>query len=455
MNIREKARELKAGCEQLLSTAESEDRTLSADEQETYDSKFAALEGALAQIRRADELAVVSAGLAEPSTPPVGPEAAIAPDQTRDEGVEVRVVKDRAVERGFDNIGEQLQAIAHASNPESRYENVDKRLFFLEERGGNPNGEVRQSGASELVASTGGYLVQKEFNDAIVERVYSIGEIASRVTRQAIGPNANGLKFNIIDESSRAAGSRWGGVRAYWVAEAGALTSSEPTFAQVELTLKKVAALFYATEELLMDQTALAGLVERVVPEEIMFKVEDAIIDGSGSGQPLGISNSAAVVSQAKESGQTATTINATNVEKMWSRLWGPSRATSVWLINQDAEPQLTALADSNGNAIYLPPGGLSDTPFSRLYNRPVLMSEYCATLGTVGDIQLVDLSQYFLIDKGGVRGDSSMSVRFLYDERAFRWMYRCDGQPSWNSALTPFNGSNTLSPFVNLATRS
>jgi len=273
--------------------------------------------------------------------------------------------------------------------------------------------------------------------------------------RQTVGPNANGIKFNIIDESSRAAGSRFGGVRGYWVAEAGALTSSEPTFAQVELTLKKLACLFYSTEELLMDQTALAGLVERVVPQELTFMLENSILEGSGSGQPLGISNSAAVVTQAKKGSQAATTIVTDNVINMWSRLWGPSRANAVWLINQDAEPQLTALADSNGNAIYLPPGGLSDTPFSRLYNRPVLMSEYCATLGTVGDIQLLDLSQYFLIDKGGVRADSSMSVRFLYDERAFRWMYRVDGQPSWNSALTPLNGSNTLSPFVNLATRS
>jgi HK97 family phage major capsid protein len=451
MNIREKARELKAQCEELLSTAESEDRTLSADEQETYDSSFVELEGALAQIKRADNLAVVSAGLAEPATPSVGPTAALEPEQTR----EVVVGNDRAVAKGFDNIGEQLQAIAHASHPESRYESIDKRLFHVQERGGNPDGEVRQSGASESVASKGGYLVQKDFNDQILERVYSIGDIASRVTRQTIGPNSNGIKFNIIDESSRAAGSRWGGVRAYWVAEAGALTSSEPTFAQVELTLKKVAALFYATEELLMDQTALAGLVERVVPQEIMFLVEDAILGGSGSGQPLGISNSAAVVSQAKKSGQAATTIVTDNVTSMWSRLWGPSRANAVWLINQDAEPQLSTMADANGNALYLPPGGLSDTPYSRLFNRPVLMSEYCATLGTVGDIQLVDLSQYFLIDKGGVRGDSSMSVRFLYDERAFRWMFRCDGQPSWNNPLTPANGTNTLSPFINLATRS
>jgi HK97 family phage major capsid protein len=219
--------------------------------------------------------------------------------------------------------------------------------------------------------------------------------------------------------------------------------------------LKKVGALFYATEELLMDQTALAGMVQRVVPQEIMFLVEDAILGGSGSGQPLGISNSAAIVTQAKKTGQAATTVIADNVTNMWSRLWGPSRANAVWLINQDVEPQLSTLADANGNALYIPPGGLSNTPYSRLFNRPVIMSEYCATLGTVGDIQLVDLSQYFMIDKGGVRADSSTSVRFLYDERAFRWMYRCDGQPSWSSPLTPANSANTLSPFINLATRS
>jgi HK97 family phage major capsid protein len=456
MDNRQKARDLRDSCEKLLASAEAEGRSLSEDEQKQYDSQFTQLESTLDQIKRADQLAMISAGMAEPSDQSVGPVAATEPEQTREnEDVEVRVVKDRAVERGFGSIGEQLQAIANASHPESRFENIDKRLFWLQERGGNPENETRQSGASEAIASDGGYLVQKDFNDAILERTYSIGEIASRVTRQGIGPNANGLKFNIIDESSRANGSRWGGVRAYWTAEAGALTASQPTFTQVELTLNKLTALFYATEELLMDQTALAGLVERIVPEEIAFKVEDAILDGTGAGQPLGISNSAANVTVAKESGQTATTVVAANIEKMWQRMWGPSRSTAVWLINQDCEQQLMAMADANNNAIYLPPLGLSDTPFSRIMNRPVLTSEYCATLGTVGDVRLVDLSQYMLIDKGAVRGDSSMHVRFLYDERAFRWLYRCDGTPTWNNPLTPYNGSNTLSPFIDLATRS
>tara|TARA_R110001599_G_scaffold115077_2_gene281402 strand:+ start:197 stop:1477 length:1281 start_codon:yes stop_codon:yes gene_type:complete len=426
---------------------------MTEEEQKQYDSDFSELEGVLSQIKRADRLAEIAGDLSEPATTPVGPEASVAPDQTRDHA-EVRMGKDRQNERGFDSIGEQLQAIAQASHPESRFESVDKRLHFLQERGGNPENEKRASGASEAVASDGGYLVQKDFNDTILEKVYSTGEIASRVTRQAIGPTANGLTYNMLDETSRAT-TRFGGLRAYWTAEAAALTASQPTFAQQTLTLNKLACLFYATEELLMDQVSLAGLVERAVPQEIAFKVEDAILRGTGSGQPLGILNAPATVSQAKESGQTATTINATNVEKMWSRMYASSRGTMVWLINQDCEPQLTAMT-SGDHPIYMPPLGLSDTPFSRLYNRPVIATEYNSTLGTVGDIMAVDLSQYMLIDKGAVMGDSSMHVRFLYDERAFRWMYRCDGQPMWNAALTPFKGSsNTQSPFITLATRS
>jgi HK97 family phage major capsid protein len=450
--FRKRARELQTTCEKLLSLAGEEGRSLTADEQTSYDASFTELEGAIAQIKRADSLADMGADLAQPASASIGPVAATAPEAAP---VEVRVGHDRHVARGFSDIGEQLQAIAQAANPEFGHENIDKRLLYLQERGGNPDGEVRVSGASELVASTGGYLVQKDFNDSIAERVYQTGQIASRVTRQEIGPQANGLKFNVIDETSRANGSRWGGVRAYWTAEGAALTSSEPTFAQITMSLNKLTALFYATEELLSDQTSLAGIVERVVPEEIGFQVESAILGGSGSGQPLGISNSASLVSQAKVTSQTADTINSTNVAAMWGRMWPASRANAVWLINQDAESQLTALADAAGNSIYLPPLGLSDTPFSRLFNRPVIVSEHCQTLGDAGDIQLVDLSQYMMIDKGGVRGDSSMHVRFLYDERAFRWQYRCDGQPMWNSALTPANGTATTSPFINLAARA
>jgi hypothetical protein len=48
----------------------------------------------------------------------------------------------------------------------------------------------------------------------------------------------------------------------------------------------------------------------------------------------------------------------------------------------------------------------------------------------------------------------TSMHVRFVTDEMTFRFTYRVDGQPLWNVPLTPFQGSNTKSPFIVLAQR-
>lgn len=104
---------------------------------------------------------------------------------------------------------------------------------------------------------------------------------------------------------------------------------------------------------------------------------------------------------------------------------------------------------------MYVPAGGLSEKPYGTLFGRPVIPLEQCSAAGDVGDIILADISQYLLIDKGGIKAASSVHVRFLYDENVFRFIYRVDGQPIWNKPLTPFKGSATVSPFVTLAKRS
>jgi hypothetical protein len=47
------------------------------------------------------------------------------------------------------------------------------------------------------------------------------------------------------------------------------------------------------------------------------------------------------------------------------------------------------------------------------------------------------------------------MHVKFEEGETAFRFTYRTNGQPLWESALTPKNGTNTVAPFVVLAERA
>jgi HK97 family phage major capsid protein len=72
-----------------------------------------------------------------------------------------------------------------------------------------------------------------------------------------------------------------------------------------------------------------------------------------------------------------------------------------------------------------------------------------------VGDIVLADMSQMLLADKGAPEVASSMHVRFVQGEQAFRFTYRVDAQTTWKKPLTPKNGGATLSPFVGLASGS
>ena len=77
---------------------------------------------------------------------------------------------------------------------------------------------------------------------------------------------------------------------------------------------------------------------------------------------------------------------------------------------------------------------------------------EFLKEGAAVGDFMLVDLSQYLFIQKL-LQTAASMHVAFATDEMAFRVTWRVDGKPAWISALTPFKGSNTQSPFVAIAT--
>jgi len=365
----------------------------------------------------------------------------------------------------FPDLGTQLKAVANVTTRTATIEQGN-RLDAVKALA------VKASGANEQIGSEGGFLVQSDFSSTIYERAYVTGEITRRCSKQPIGAGFSGVKIPAVDETSRANGSRWGGLRAYWASEAATATATKPAWRIISLELKKLLAAMYATDELLEDTSALTGYAMRVVPLEIAFKIEDAIINGTGGGLPLGILNAAGstLVSVAKESGQAAATIVYNNVLKMWARMWaggagpniangtGGSQSATVWLINQDVLPSLATMqlpVGTGGSAVFLPPGGASGSPYGTLLGRSLIPVEQCKTLGTKGDIMLVDLSQYILADKGGIKAASSIHVQFLAEETTFRWSFRADGQPLWNSALAPFNGSNTQSPFISLDTRS
>lgn len=404
----------------VLNKAEAEDRFLSEEEQKDIDKYEEEIRAWDESIGRAEKL------------------LAIEPEDRSSEKPEVKPTPAKDNEKRFSSFGEQLMAAYRAAMPGGK---VDERLSTR-----------AASGLNESTPSDGGFLVQQDFVTELLKRTYETGILASKVKKIPISTNANGMKINAIDEDSRANGSRWGGVQTYWEGEADELTASKPKFRQMELSLKKLTGLCYATDELLQDAAALEAVIRQAFAEEFGFKIDDAILSGSGEGEPLGILNSGAIVTVAKEASQTDI-ITVENLIKMWNRLWSRSRANAVWYINQELEPYLYTLKIGD-KPVYIPAGGLSEKPYGTLFGRPVVPIEQCSAAGEVGDIILADIGQYLLIDKGGVKSASSIHVRFLYDENVFRFIYRVDGKPIWTKPLTPYKGSATVSPFVTLAKR-
>jgi len=351
---------------------------------------------------------------------------------------------DLAGDKPFASLGEQLLAVARAQSPGGT---VDPRLHRL-----------AASGASEKVGADGGFLVQQDFNTSLLAKAQEQAVIAPKCTSIPLTSNSNSIKLPFVKETSRATGSRWGGVRVYRRDEAATVTAAKPTFDYLELKAEPLMGLAYVTDELMDDAPAVETVLGNAFASEFAFVIDDEILNGTGAGQCLGVLNAACLVSQAKETGQAAATVVAENISKMWARIPPRSKPRGSWFINSEITPQLDQLNFSVGTAgqlVYMPPNGLAGAPLGTLKGRPIVEIEQAAALGTVGDIIFADFSEYLLVTKGGLTGSSSIHVRFLYNEMTFRWNLRIIGQPTWTSAITQYKGSATQSPFVALATRA
>jgi HK97 family phage major capsid protein len=311
---------------------------------------------------------------------------------------------------------------------------------------------------NQTVPADGGFLVPPTFANEIKDLMAGgVDNLLDKTDNYTV--EGESLTFPVVDDKNRTNGQVAGGVRAYWKSEAAQMTSSKPALRDHKIEPQELFAYVPVTDKLLRNSPlALNQFITTKSAEAINFKVGDGIINGTGIGQPKGILASAARVTVAKEGGQAAATIVKENIDKMWARCPYRFRNNAIWVINQEVETQLeslSAVVGTGGVPVYLPAGGIADTPNARLKGRPVMPLEYCQALGTEGDIMLIDFKQYCAGIKGGIDAAMSIHLRFDYAESVFRFRYEMDGQPWWTSPFTPFKGTATLSPFVTLASRA
>ncbi|MEY2633850.1 MAG: hypothetical protein RIR00_2504 [Pseudomonadota bacterium] len=303
---------------------------------------------------------------------------------------------------------------------------------------------------NEAAGPDGGYAVPPTFASEIASVAYGEGSLLSYADNTPIAGNT--MTFP-KDETTP-----WGstGITAAWEGEGNQSTPKKPALSEASLKLRKLKVLVAASDELLADAPAMSAYITRKSGEAVDWKVNDAILNGTGAGMPLGILNAASFVAQAKESGQAADTVVALNIAKMYARTIMSGGSNMVWLMNPDVFPQIMTLT-LNNNPIWVPSNqGFTGAPNGLLMGRPIVLTDACDTVGDQGDIVCANMSGYRAITKaGGVDFATSMHLWFDQDLMAFRLIFRMDGQPVLGAAVTPPNSAVTRSHFVGLAART
>ena len=320
--------------------------------------------------------------------------------------------------------GEFLGAVIKAASG-----NYDERLY-------------KSTGQNETTEADGGYLVEHRISNEIYKLAAQESVLLPKCSQVEIGPNANGLKINQVDESTRSATTLFGGVRLYSPAEGVAKTAFKQAYSQVDISLGKLCAVNYLTDELLADRVALQSMIKSDVGAAFAWVIDDDIINGTTNTDMIEIENHAATV-QYTVAGDTPT---AAELAGMYASMAPKSVARAEWFMSLAQYAAILPLESTNGRPLVQENYTIS--PYGTLFGRPVNVIEQAGALGDDTSIMFLDLSQYLVIKKGGIEEASSIHVKFLEDETAFRWTMRMGGSPKIASTIT-LPDTSVVSPFV------
>lgn len=315
-----------------------------------------------------------------------------------------------------------------------------------------------QNSFGSSVPSDGGFLIPEALRAELLRVSLEMSVVRSRA--RVVPMETLTVPYPMIDSTSNAS-SVYGGVTAYWTEEGGSLEESSPSFGRINLMAKKLTLYSEVPNELFTDSViSLEQFMNESYPEALAWFEDVAFTDGNGAGQPLGYLNAPAAVSVAKETSQAAGTILWENIAKAYSRMLPSSIARAVWVAHIDTFPALATMAlnvGTGGSAVWMGTGAHDavGAPPMMILGRPVIFTEKTNTVGTAGDINFVDFGYYLIGDRQAMQSQTSTEYKFGNDKTAVRIIERVDGQPWIKSAITPRKGSNTLSPFVKVATRA
>ena len=231
----------------------------------------------------------------------------------------------------------------------------------------------------EGVDADGGYLVPDEYDHRLVD-VLTEENIMRKLGHKIITSGEH--KINIAATKPAAV----------WIEEGGALSFGDATFDQILLDAHKLHVAIKVTEELLYDNAFnLESYIIDMFGKALANAEEDAFLNGSGAGQPLGLfaatGGGTAAISTAS--------LTADDVIKLVYALKRPYRKNAKFIMNDQTIASIRQLKDNNG-AYMWQPSLVAGEP-DKLLGYDVYTSPFCPA----GKIAFGDYSYYNIGDRG------------------------------------------------------
>lgn len=342
-------------------------------------------------------------------------------------------------------LGEMLTGV-HAASFKGRY---DPRLTSFHDENEPPTQmkegweSKEQKDLVENVGASGGFLVPVEQRAELLKLPAPDLQVRPRAT--VVPMRRRQIQWPVLDQANTTSGrpAWFGGVLGHWTEEAAYKDESDPQFRQINLVAHKLVCLTEASDELLEDSAvSLEALLSQLFTGSISWYEEEAFINGTGAGQPLGIIGAPGTFVQGRA---VVGAIGLVDIINMLEHSYG----NPVWFITKSALPSLLQLNGPAANPSYVfIPNAREGMP-GTLFGYPVFYNEHCPLIGNRGDIILADCRYYLVGDRQATTIDASKHYKFRYDLTTWRAVHRVDGQEWLSQPLRYSDGTTQVSPFV------
>lgn len=210
------------------------------------------------------------------------------------------------------------------------------------------------------------------------------------------------------------------------IAEAGAITESDPAFGQVTLGAYKYGFSVQISSELEQDTGVdLAGYLARIGGEALGNGSGAHFVTGTGASQPNGVVT-ASTLGVTTGTGQTGTA-DADELIDLFFSVSAPYRRNAYWMMSDAGLKAARKLKDADNQYLWVP--GLVQGEGSTLLGRPVVVDTNVADPAlSAKSVVFGDFSRYFIRDVRGVRVERSVDFAFTTDLVTWRFLLRTDG---------------------------